>query len=98
MMKDDRADRAGTRVDWTEYKSVSVALVVSLAERLETDPTTMPPLYDAIDPDLLDTLVHGSRGFGRSTTNRVVFEYANHLVTVRGDGSLTIAPATTESA
>lgn len=95
-MNDDHEEERRNRVDWTDYESVSVAVVVTVADRLNADPVSMPPLYDAVDPESLDVIVHGRRGFDRTETNRVVFEYADHCVTIYGDGTLRVEPASAE--
>ena len=57
---------------------------VATAERV--DVLSLPPLFDAIDPEALSTLVETS---GDSTT--VQFAYVGYEITVTGDGSVTIS-------
>ncbi len=41
------------------------------------DPVDCPPLFEAINPDALDTLFEGKKSRGS-----LVFEYAGYIVTV----------------
>jgi hypothetical protein len=53
----------------------SEIIVNRIADVNDCDPTEIPPLYEAIDPDALDSLfLHSSPA--------VQFEYAGHQVTI----------------
>jgi hypothetical protein len=70
----------------------SDAVVDAVASRAGIDPVDLrPPLYEAIDPDGLDTLV----GNASSNMNRsdvvITFDYAGYEVTVESDGSVTVS-------
>ncbi|MFC6757589.1 HalOD1 output domain-containing protein [Halomicroarcula sp. GCM10025894] len=47
------------------------------------------PLYDAVDPDELDTLLEGANRGGRSPVE-VTLRYNGYMVTVDGDLTVTI--------
>lgn len=64
--------------------TVSVRVVQNVANTTDSDPLELPPLYDAVDPDALDTLV------GRMSDGVVSFTYAGHVVTVTSEGSITL--------
>lgn len=68
-------------------ESVLDEIVTTVAEREQCDPTDLPPLYDAIDPDALNTVVDG-----RSVTD-VSFEYHGYTVHVNSDGRVDVATA-----
>lgn len=57
----------------------------SVARSKGVDPTELPPLYEAIDPDALDALFGApARGLGeRPTPESVQFNYAGRVVVVR---------------
>ncbi|MFW5934842.1 MAG: HalOD1 output domain-containing protein [Halolamina sp.] len=69
-----------------EPDSVAERTVQAVATTTKTDPTDLPPLYDAIDPDALVGIVDGM------TRGEVVFTYADCRVTVTGEGSITVEP------
>jgi len=52
------------------------------------DALDLPPLYDAVDPDALEALYDRDGVDGPE----VEFTYAGCGVTVRGDGSVSVAP------
>lgn len=54
------------------------------------DPTDLPPLHGAIDPDALDALFEGSAEGDRSEVS-VVFSYCGYEVSVSGDGDVTLS-------
>ncbi|WP_209438485.1 HalOD1 output domain-containing protein [Natronococcus sp. JC468] len=61
-----------------EAPDLGHVIVTELAERTDAEPTTLPPLYEAIDPQALNELFRGDR------SGRVRFEYAGYEVTVDG--------------
>ncbi|MFU8869520.1 HalOD1 output domain-containing protein [Natronococcus sp.] len=75
--------RPTTSVAATEDRRTSTAVVELVARVDEVDPIALEPLYDAIDPDTLDSICDPTSGF-RSLS----FRYAGWLVTVdsREDG------------
>ncbi|WP_167599385.1 HalOD1 output domain-containing protein [Halorussus marinus] len=85
---DDEAIHVG-RYDADERISVRVAS--DLADVLDVDPTDVD-LYENVDTEALDRLFDSTRD-GVSRTGRVVFEAEGHHITVRSDGTFTIARA-----
>lgn len=59
----------------------SMAVVELVADATGTDPLELDPLYNAIDPDVLDTLCTSSGGF-----SSLEFEYAAHTVVIERSG------------
>jgi len=77
VMKADSTQTLGRRV------------VERVARAEGVDPLDLnAPLYDAIDPDALETLF---RPDGAPTGGRLAFEYCGHTVVVSGDGSVSLS-------
>lgn len=64
--------------------SASEAVIRSVADHTNTDPTDLPALYHTIDPDALDATVQGTG------VSRVVFAYADLEITVTGPQDVTV--------
>jgi Halobacterial output domain 1 len=66
-------------------ESITQDIVREVATRTDVQPTELPPLYDFIDPDALDTVV-------RSTDSdlELSFRFAGYRVTVEGDESIRV--------
>lgn len=73
--------------------AVTVDVFLAVSDALGTDPLSLPPLGDSIDPDVLEGLVDSPGG----QENRIEFEYASHVVTVRGDGSVSVSDESARS-
>lgn len=71
-----------TTVTATDDREPSIAVVELVAEATDIDPLELDPLYNAIDPDVVDSLCSDSPGF-----SRLEFEYANHTVVIEQDGT-----------
>ena len=69
----------------------SICVVETVADALEADPTELRPLYEAVEPDALDTLFESSGGF---TSGRVTFTFEGCTVTVDADGWVAASPGT----
>lgn len=59
-------------------------VVERVSEAAGIDPLTLPPLYDAIEPDALDALI------GSMVQGSISFEYAGHQVAVDSHGTITV--------
>jgi len=65
--------------------SLSVSVVEALAEAKGVSPVDIrEPMYDVVDPDALDQL------FTRSDGGHVVFELADHEITVHASGEILV--------
>lgn len=62
----------------------SETVVQAIADAEDTTPLELSPLYEAIDPDALNTLFQGR------TAGRVTFDYEGYTVTVGQNGEVTI--------
>jgi hypothetical protein len=56
----------------------------AVAEREGVDPTDLPPLYDAVGPDVLEV----SYGADADGDRRVTFEWCGYRATVSSNGSI----------
>ena len=65
----------------------STAVVEAVADVTNERPEAMPPLYDAVDTDALDSI------FRRTTDGMVAFRYVGFLVSVHADGSVQVLEA-----
>jgi hypothetical protein len=61
-------------------ESISQDIVYEVAARADVRPNELPPLYDFIDPDALDTLVHSS-----DSDLELSFSFAGYRVTIEDD-------------
>lgn len=75
-----------------ENETVSERVIQAVATTSSADPLELPPLYDAVDPDALDSLVT------EMTDGEVVFAYAGYEVTVRSDGTIMVDETTADRA
>jgi len=65
-------------------RSLSTAVVEAVASVSNRRIENLPPLYDAVDPDLLDD------AFARSGTGLIAFPYNGHIVSVSGDRTVAV--------
>lgn len=65
---------------------VSDTIVLTVAAYSNRATDDLPPLFRTLDPDALDALVDSI------DDGRLTFPYADHLVTVLADGTVSIEP------
>ena len=73
-----------------ETTSASMAVVASLSEAMDSEPTELEPLYASVDTGALDDLVRVS-GTGNGNIS-VTFTVEKYAITVSSYGVVTIAP------
>lgn len=73
-------------------EQVSTEVVTAVADAKCLDPTDLPPLYDAIDPDALDRLFRSEVQNGASGTVKVQFTFAGCDVVVDTENRVTVTP------
>lgn len=78
------SSRSTATIEDTEFSASAV--VEAVAEREGVDSTDLPPLFDAIGPDILEILHEADP----DSNQRVTFEYAGYTVTVSADGSVVL--------
>lgn len=87
----DGSNAIRTEFDWSVVPP-STAIVETVAARSGREPTTMNPIYDTVDTDAIDALIRSAeRGASKEETS-ISFEFADHDVTVRSDGSVVVRP------
>ncbi|OVE83836.1 HalOD1 output domain-containing protein [Natronolimnobius baerhuensis] len=81
---------AGTlvRYDIADEQSVTEAVIDAVATATGTDPIELPPLYDSIDPDALNTLFDRQReGAGLE----MAFFYADYHIAIEGGDRIIVS-------
>lgn len=78
-IEDDRRTRLA------ETDELVQTIVTTIADFEAVDPTELPPLYDAIDPDALVALLRSS-----GMDARVVFSYLGYEIIAHGGGDVTV--------
>lgn len=77
-------------------RAPSEVIVEAVAAAAGVDPTDLPPLYDFVDPDALDSLFDTSRG--RTDPKAVLsFRMDTWNVFVRGDGKIRVCDGTRQT-
>lgn len=82
--------------DWSDVLP-STAVVETVAIATDREPMALGPLYDAIDPDALDTLVRSGGTDPTDGIASVTFALDGHEVTVRRDGTVVVIPVEARS-
>lgn len=98
---EDDAD-AGTRFDeetgeyhieydWRDAMPLSMIVVMVVADLEGVAPTDLEPLYDCLDPELLDNLF-SPRSDGTLAVGEVAFTYQDYEITVYRHGHISVRP------
>ena len=69
-----------------------MAVIETLAIALNREPMTIDPLYDSVDPDVLDALVCSNRDGSHDGGLSVRFTHDGHDVTVNAAGTVLTRP------
>lgn len=85
------ADRAEVNAD----QSVSYDVIAAVAEREGVDPTDIEPpeyeaLYDAVNPEALDSLFAPRTDGTDRTTGRVEFTFCDYYIVVTSEGDVEV--------
>lgn len=64
-------------------------MVSAVADATGTKPLVLPPLYEAIDPDTLDSLFRPTPE-GGGVPDQITFTYSVYAVAVHGDGTAVV--------
>ena len=73
-------------------ETVSEAVVVAVADAENTSPVELSPLHDVVETDALDRLFAATADDGSDPSIELCFYYSDSVVTVRGDGTIDVAP------
>lgn len=77
----------GVRYEVGEEEA-TVAVVTAVGEAKGVHPLELPPLYGAIDPDVLESVVGSEVG----DEYWLAFSYSGHRVEVESSGIITVTP------
>lgn len=69
---------------WAESPSAATALVEAICDATDASPIDLPPLYETIDPDALETTLGDPAD--DSAGGRIEFAYHDYRVTMQADG------------
>ena len=95
MVNADREDSASPpatevdRYEWRGERAASTAVIEAVAAATAQDQNSLPPLYDAIDGEALNTLLEGARDREAGRT-RVVFDWAGVTVVIESAGDIEV--------
>ncbi|QLD90358.1 hypothetical protein HWV07_15465 [Natronomonas salina] len=80
-----------TRQEHSSTESVVVTILSEIAQREGDPPQELsPPLYDVIDPDVLETLFGNPSYNASRDTITLEFTYLNYRIAVRGPEDIEI--------
>jgi hypothetical protein len=82
-------DNLVVQAEFTTAESPSEVLVRLLAVAEDVEPTALPPLYDAIDPEALESLFAAPGTAGEADLS-VEFAASGYRVHVTNDGSIVL--------
>ncbi|KAB1197004.1 MULTISPECIES: HalOD1 output domain-containing protein [Haloferax] len=88
-MDDQQDENAGSVVTISadRYDDIAVAITSAVATATELTPLELPPLADiGVDPEALDAVFQPSC----DTSRQITFQYAGLLVSLFGDGTVTV--------
>lgn len=69
---------------------LAVDIVEAVAERDGVDETSLPPLYDTIDPDALDVVFDTPSSGAADHHPRLSFQYCGHTIVIEPDRTITV--------
>ena len=81
-------DAAASATDHND--SLSRAVIEAVADEEEVEPTDIPPLYTAIDPEALDSLFQSPDAGEVTMVGQARFTYHGYEVSVSADGQVTL--------
>lgn len=82
----------GTEHQLAGEESYTDGIVRVMAVAHDTDPTALPPVYEAIDPDALEAVLTSLAANAPAESGTVEFAYDDHTVTVESSGAIHLAP------
>jgi hypothetical protein len=85
----DESDVVEARFDWDTIQPAT-AVVETVADALDLDPTAVESLFETIDPDALNRLLVPNQTNESSTPIAVAFEYAGRTVTATNAGAVVV--------
>lgn len=85
-------DAYRTTHDWSGDVPLCTTVLALVADAVGVDPTGLPPLNDAVDPDALDRLFATREDGTERPPGDVSFPFAGVDVSVLADGTVTARP------
>lgn len=73
-----------------EFESLSAAIATAVADVTDRDPTTVGPLYRAVDPDALNTLFRSSTAEAERPQGEITFHFDDCTVTVHANDRIEV--------
>lgn len=87
--------RMSQKVEMGGPEQLSTSVIEAIADHKGVDPTALePPLFDAVDPDALDSLFTNGEDTPAETTGHVTFAYNGIEVQVTNTGDVRIDDTT----
>lgn len=86
---DGGVDLTKVRQSSDQSESFSIAIVKKVAAREETDPITLPPLHESIDPTALEVLIPPT-GESKRGAESITFSYLGYEITVTAERQIFI--------
>jgi hypothetical protein len=78
--------------DFGGEQLLSTTVISAVADATGAQPLDLPPLYEAINPDTLDSLFRPTDE-GGGVPDQITFTYSGYAVTVHGDGTVIVDEA-----
>lgn len=75
----------------TEEKVVSEIVVSAVAELTNSDPVSITPLFDVVDPDALNAFFTVNQSGFNHSPDRVSFTYCDCDVVISADGTVQVS-------
>lgn len=77
---------SSTKSEITAGTTTSTAVLEAVSSASDTPAVDLPPLYDAVDPDALNSLFSAP-----GTSGEISFRYAGYTVTVSADRTVEVS-------
>lgn len=82
--------------DWSENRALSTTVVLAVRRVLGTPEAELPPLFEHVDPDGLDSIFASIQSDQVRAEGRVTFPYAGLQVMIQADGTIILSVAPEE--
>lgn len=86
----ESTNRSAVEYERGTDETASEAVVTALSSAMEVPRTELDPIYDAIDPDALDSLFRSNGDAPPQFDGQVGFYYDDHRVRVDSDGTVLV--------
>lgn len=76
--------------DWDECESIALTVISAVSAVTNTPPLEMEPLFDAVDPDALNSLLRRNSDAATRSGVTVSFRFEGHEVTADASGEVLV--------